>query len=83
MAKKWVDKVIINISRVSDRMIVNKVFVQRIIISLISDLTVYAAQCSLDDSQKDGSYGILINAVRTFKKKYILVIAGDFTGYCK
>ena len=79
MEKKWVDKVI-NISRVS---IVNKVFVQRIIISLITDLTVYAAQCSLDDSQKDGSYGILINAVRTFKKKYILVIAGDFTSYCK
>ena len=52
MAKKWVDKVIINISRVSDRMVVNKVFVQRIIISLISDLTVCAAQCGLDDSQK-------------------------------
>ena len=52
MAKKWVDKVIINISRVSDKMIVNKVFVQRIIISLISDLTIYAAQCGLDDSQK-------------------------------
>ena len=48
MEKKWVDKAI-NISRVS---IVNKVFVQRIIISLISDLTVYAAQCGLDDSQK-------------------------------
>ena len=36
-AKKLVDKVI-NISRVSDRMIVNKVFVQGIIFSLISDL---------------------------------------------
>ena len=36
LAKKQVDKVI-NISRVSDRMIVNKVLVQSIIISLISD----------------------------------------------
>ena len=79
MEKKWVDKVI-NISRVS---IVNKVFVQRIIISLISDLTVYAAQRGLDDSQKDDTYGIFINAVRTLRQKYILVIAGDFTGYCK
>ena len=79
MAKKWVDKVI-NISRIS---IVNNVFVQRIIISLISDLTVYAAQRGLDDSQKDDTYGIFINAVRTLRQKYILVIAGDFTGYCK
>ena len=38
MAKKWVDKVI-NISRVSDRMIVNKVFVQGIIFSLISEIS--------------------------------------------
>ena len=36
--KKWVDKVI-NISRVSDRMIVNKVFVQGIIFSLISEIS--------------------------------------------
>ena len=34
-------------------MIVIKVLVQRIIISLTSDLTVYAPQCGLDDSQKD------------------------------
>ena len=40
MAKKWVDKVV-NIKRVSDSMIVNKVFVERVIISLIFDLTVY------------------------------------------
>ena len=38
LAKKWVDKVI-NISRVSDRMIVNKVFVQGIIFSLISEIS--------------------------------------------
>ena len=52
LAKKWVDKVI-NISRVSDRMIVNKVLIQRIIISLTSDLTVYIPQSGLDDGQKD------------------------------
>ena len=52
LAKKWVDKVI-NISRVSDRMIVNKVLIQRIIISLTSDLTVYILQSGLDDGQKD------------------------------
>ena len=60
LAEKWVDKVI-NISRVSDRMIVNKVFAQKIIISLISDLTVYAPQCGLDYSQKDDFYDSLVN----------------------
>ena len=60
LTQKWVDKVI-NISRVSDRMIVNKVLVQRIIISLISDLTLYAPQYGLNNSQKDDFYGILIN----------------------
>ena len=60
LTQKWVDKVI-NISRVSDRMIVNKVLVQRIIISLISDLTVYAPQYGLNNSQKDDFYDILIN----------------------
>ena len=48
MVKKWVDKVI-NISTGSDRMIANKIFVQRIIIiSLIYDLMVYTPQCGLD-----------------------------------
>ena len=42
-------------------MIVNKVLVQRIIISLISDLTLYAPQYGLNNSQKDDFYGILIN----------------------
>ena len=41
LVKNWVDEVI-NISRESDKMIVNKVYVQRIIISLITDLTIYA-----------------------------------------
>ena len=47
LVKKWVDKVI-NISTGSDRMIANKIFVQRIIISLIYDLMVYTPQCGLD-----------------------------------
>ena len=59
LAKKWVDKVI-NISRVGDRMIVNKVLIQRIIISLTSDLTVYIPQSGLDDGQKDDFCGSLI-----------------------
>ena len=50
-------------------MIVNQVFVQRIIISLISDLTVYAPQCGLDYSQKDDFYGSLINVVRKLGEK--------------
>ena len=68
LTKKWVDKVI-NIRRAIDRMIVNNVFVQRIIISLISDLTVYASQCGLVYSQKDDFYGSLINVVRKLGEK--------------
>ena len=67
-AKKWIDNVI-NISRVSDRMIVNKVFVQEIIFLLISDLTVYAPQCGLYYSQKDYFYDSLINIARKLGKK--------------
>ena len=66
--KKWVDKVI-NISRVSDRMIVNKVFVQGIIFSLISDLTVYAPQCGLYYNQKEDFFDSLINVVRKLGEK--------------
>ena len=62
MAKRWVDKVI-NISRVSDRLIVNKVLVQMIIISLISDLSV------LDYSQKDNFCGSLNNVIRKLGEK--------------
>lgn len=49
MAEKWINKVIY-ISRVIDKMIVIKVFVQVITFSVIS---VYASLCGLDDSQKD------------------------------
>ena len=68
LARKWVDQVL-NISRVSDRMIANKVFVQRITFSLISDLTVYAPQCGLYYSEKDDFYNNLINVVRKLGEK--------------
>ena len=76
LAKKCIDKVI-DISRVCYRMIVIKVLVQGIITSVIS---VYASQCGLDDSQKDGFYDSLINVVRKLGKE-IVVIAVDFTGH--
>ena len=68
LAKKWVDNVV-NIIGVSDRMIVNKVFVQRIILSPIFDCTAYALQCGLDDSQKDDFYDSLINVVGKIVEK--------------
>ena len=49
LVKKWVDKVI-DISRVSDRMIDINVLFQGTIISVIST---YAPQCGLDNSKKD------------------------------
>ena len=63
MTKKWVDKVI-DMIKVSDRMIVINVMVKRIIISLISDLAVYAPQCGLDDSQKSDFYDSFMNIIR-------------------
>ena len=68
MAKKWVDNVV-NIIGVSDRMIVNKVFVQRNILSPIFDRTTYALQCGLDDSQKDDFYDSLISVVGKIVEK--------------
>ena len=68
LGEEMVDK-IFNISRVSDWMIVNKVFVQRIIISLISDLILYARRCGLDYSQKDDFYDSFINVVRKLGEK--------------
>ena len=50
-------------------MIVNKVFVQEIIFSLISDLTVYAPQYGLYYSQKDDFYDSFIHAVRKLGEK--------------
>ena len=50
-------------------MIANQVFVQRIIISLISELTVYAPQCGLDYSQIGDFNDSLINVVRKLVEK--------------
>ena len=54
-------------------MIVNKVLVQRIIISVNS---VHAPQCSSVDSQKHDFYESLINVVIKLGEKEIVVIAG-------
>ena len=59
LPKKWVDKVI-DMSKISDRMIAIKALVQGIIISVIS---VYAPHRGLGDSQKDNFCDILINHV--------------------
>ena len=48
---------------------IDKVFVQKIIISLISDLTVSAPQRGLDDSQKDDFYDSFITVVRKLGEK--------------
>ena len=60
-------------------MIVIKVFIQGIIISVIS---VYASQCGLDDSEKDDFYVSLINVFRKFEEKGIVVILGNVNGGC-
>ena len=50
-------------------MIANKIFVQRIIISLIYDLMAYTPQCGLDHNYKDDFYDSLIKAVRKLGEK--------------
>ena len=77
LTKDWVDKVI-DISWVSDRMIVIKLLVQGIIISIVS---VYAPKYGLDDSQKDNFYDGPINFVRKLGKKEVVVIAGDLNDH--
>ena len=77
MVKRWVDKVI-DISGISDRMIVIKVLVQGIVISIIS---VYATQCGLDDIQKGDFYDCLVNAIRKLGEKEFLVIARYLNGH--
>ena len=44
-------------------MIFIEVLVERTIASLISDLTVYAPQCGLDNSQKEDIYDSLMSVV--------------------
>ena len=55
-----------------------KMLVQRIIISVIS---VYAPQCGLDKSQKDGFYDSLIRDVGKLGEEEIVIITGDFNGH--
>ena len=65
---EWVDRVI-DIRRVSDRIIVIQVLVQGIIISVFS---VYVSQCRLDDNQKDDFYYSLIIVRRLVEKKTVV-----------
>ena len=60
-------------------MIFIEVLVERTIASLISDLTVYAPQWGLDNSQKEDIYDSLMSVVWKLGEKEILVIAGHFT----
>ena len=53
--------------KLSDRMIVINVMVKRIIISLTSDLTVYAPRCGLGDSQKSDFYDSFMNVIRKLR----------------
>lgn len=71
LAKRYINKVI-DVRRVSDRMIVTKVLVQGIIISKIS----YVPQYGLDDSVKDDFYDSLVNIVRKLGEE-IVVLAGN------
>ena len=59
-AERWVNKDI-DISKVSDRMVVMKVSIQRIIISIIS---VYVQHSTFDDSQKNNFYNNFISVVK-------------------
>ena len=48
---------------------------------MISDLTVYAPQCGLDNSQKEDFFDSLINVVLKLGEKEILFISGEFIGH--
>ena len=75
--EKWVNKVI-DIGRVSDRMVIIKVLILWTIISVTS---FYAPQCGLDDNQKDDFYDSFINIFRMLGEKDILVTARDSNGH--
>ena len=69
---------VIDTSRVSDRMIVVMLLVQRTIVSVI---LVYVPKSGLCDSQKDEFYDSLINVVRKSGEKEIVVTAEDFNSH--
>ena len=60
LAEKWTYKVI-DICRVSDKMFIIKILVQGITV-----ISVYAPQCSLDESQKGYFYDCLASAASMF-----------------
>ena len=77
LAEKWTDKVF-DISRVSDRILVMKVCMDKLIINIIS---VYAPQAGLATSTKDVFYDNLLSVVSRISSREHLYICGDFNGH--
>ena len=77
LAEKWVDKVI-DVNRVSERIILLKLMVGETIFTAIS---VYAPQCGLSEEVKDEFYDRLIAAVSKVGDKEVLAVAGDLNGH--
>ena len=77
LADKWMDKVF-DITRVTDRILVMKVCVDKIIINIIS---VYTPQVGLDTSIKDEFYDNLLSVVSRINTREKLYICGDFNGH--
>ncbi|KAK3893367.1 hypothetical protein Pcinc_002801 [Petrolisthes cinctipes] len=77
LAEKWVDKVI-EVNRVSNRIIQMKLMVGETIFTAIS---VYVPQCGLSEEAKDGFYDRLIAVASKVSEKEVLAVAGDFNGH--
>ncbi|KAK3893379.1 hypothetical protein Pcinc_002812 [Petrolisthes cinctipes] len=77
LAEKWVDKVI-EVNRVSNRIIQMKLMVGETIFTAIS---VYVPQCGLSEEAKDWFYDRLIAVASKVSEKEVLAVAGDFNGH--
>ena len=79
LAEKWVDKMI-DVNRVSNRIILLKLMVGETIFTTIS---VYAQQCGLSYEVKDEFYDRLIAVAGKVDEKDILVVAGDLNDHAR
>ena len=77
LAEKWIDKVF-DIARVSDRILVMKICIDKVILNIIS---VYDTQSGLDSSDKDAFYNDLHSVVSRISSQEKLFICGDFNGH--
>ena len=77
VAEKWIDKVI-DIKRVSDRIMLIKLMIGETIFTVIS---VYAPQCGLNEEVKDEFYDSLIAVTGKLAEKEVVAIAGDLNGH--